>query len=729
MQFGGGGNLPYEGASDVQLPDIMAACLRTEDTLCNAAMSTRPMVNTKATSELDKERERKNDLLLDYQWYTEQPGEETVECGAVNFVRDGQMTGIVRWIKEHRKDMYVRDWNAIPAGMEPRQHFKSIVEKVFSPGSWVELEDSDGWDWLVTQGKQEFLVRFYTKDDGDVEMQVEAEVETYCGPRVVLYDYEDVLAPYWSLNLQPPGPSNPHGAPHVVFVDYPTKDEILRLVESGFYDLVTAKDLRGIEDVGDWTDSDREIARVRGSIRGNDITDPREAPEDHKQLRRLICYDVWEGLDVVWTVLCSDKPHLLRARPLGEVSPGIPPMRNIFHTVMIPVQGTWVGMGLPELMESMHDFQVENFNLMVDASNYEIYPIISYDPSSNLKPEEMRQSLSPNACIPIRNPGQNLVFNRLAPQSGAVCANMIAMGQNYNESLTSIGDLQMGKIPTGKSSALRTAGGVQQVLAQGEARPERILRRFFKGITQAHALMHRLNAHFLPDEKKFRVIDVTQPDEDPFVSVQRQEDLKDFRFSFHASVLNSSKVMQQQALESAMGVLIGPLDLQFGTTTPDTVYRLKSDWLKAQGLRPEHYINKPSPMASEPPIFAVDALNAIMHGEIPKGTPAEGDFDTHLQAFQAALGMVDEAGVPLLRTLSDQEKQKVAIYVQQVKQQKLIAEQQARAMAAAQQFQQQQGQQPGGGGANAGGANTEQPMVNKNEQLNESLPQGTGTPQ
>ncbi len=728
MQVSGGSNLPYEGASDVQLPDIMSACLRTEDTLCNASMSTRPMVNTKAVSELDRERERKNDLLLDYQWYIEQPGEETVENGAVNFVRDGQMTGIVRWIKEHRKDMYVRDWSGIPAGREPRQHFKEIVEKVFSPGSWLELEGSEGWDWLVTQGKLELLVRFYTKEDGDVEMQVEAEVESYCGPRVVLYDYEDVLAPYWSQNLQPPGPSNPHGAPHVIFVDYPTKDEIYRLVESGFYDLVTEKELSGIEDVGDWTDSDREIARARGSIRGNDITDLAETPEDHKQLRRLICYDVWEGLDVVWTVLCSDKPHLLRARPLGEVSPGIPPMRNIFHTVMIPVQGTWIGMGLPELMESMHDFQVEWFNVMNDAANFEIYPIISYDPSSNLKPEELRQSLAPNTCIPVRNPGQSLVFNRLSPQSGAVGANMISMGQSYNESLTSIGDLQMGKIPTGKSSALRTSGGVQQVLAQGEARPERILRRFFKGITQAHALMHRLNQHFLPDEKKFRVIDVSEPNEDPFISVQRHEDLKDFRFSFHANVLNSSKAALQQSLNEILMLGSNPLFLQLGISTPETLYRTAADYYRALGQMPEKYLHEPTPGASDTPILATEALSMIMRDQMPKGAPAEGDFDAHLQAFSAALQLADEQG-PLIDTLSDQQKQMVAIYVQQVQQQKIAAEQQAQMLAAAQAGQAQMQQQGQGGKPGAGGtAKPETPMVNKNETLDESVP-SSGTPQ
>jgi hypothetical protein len=729
MQMGGTSAQPYDGASDVQLPDMMSACLRTEDTLVNAAMSTRPMVNSKAVSDLDKSRERKNDLLLDHQYFNELDGEDLTERSAVNFVRDGQFTAYTKWVKAHSKVMHTQDWSPIPPTAEPKVHFKTILAKVFSPGAWAEIPDSDGWDWLVTRNvTEEILVRFYTKDDGKIVMQYESDPESFCGPVTILYDWEDVLAPYWSMNLQPPGPANPHGAPHAIFRDFPTKEEILTLIEKGEYDLVTADDLTSMDDVGDWTNSDRELSRQRGILRGNDPVDGENLPDNQKQLMRLVCFDTWEGLEVQWIIIVDDKPHLARARPLTEVSPGIPPKRPISHTVMIPVQGTWVGMGLPELMESMHDFQVENFNIMVDASNYEIYPISKYRQSSSLKPETFEVGLAPGTAIPMQNPATDLVWDRLAPQSGMVCANMISMGQSYNETLTSIGDLQMGRIPTGKSAALRTAGGVQQVLAQGEARPERILRRFFKGIREIHGHMHRLNKHFLPEEKKFRVLDITQPDEDPFVSISRHEDLKDFEFSFHASVLNSSKVMQQQALEAAMGMLITPLDLQFGTSTPDTIYRLKSDWLKAQGLRPEHYLQKPSPTASNPPIFASEALSAIMHDQVPAGPPAEGDFDTHLAGFQAALGLVDEAGVKLVDTLSDQQKQKVALYAQQVMAQKFAAEQQAAAMAAAQQFQDQQGNRQLGGAPGGGGKKPETPMVNKNEVQDETLP-SSGTPQ
>lgn len=727
MQFAGSSDLPYDGAADVQLPDIMSACLRTEDTLVNAAMSTRPMVNSKAYNKNDSEKERKVDTLLDYQFFGEQPGEDLVEAAAINFVRDGQYTILTRWVKEHRKHMHVREWGPIPVGVEPRQYFASVIAKVFSPGSWAEYPDSEGWDWLVTQGKEETLVRFYTEDSGDVIMQYEGEPEAYCGPRQILYGYEDVLAPYWSINLQPPGPSNPHGAPHVILVDYPTKDEILKLVESGFYDLVTVAELEGIEDAGDWTDSDRELARLRGTIRGNDAKRHEDEPDEHSQIKRLTCFDVWGGLDVVWTVLCADNNHLLRARPLTEVSPGIPPMRPIAHTVMIPVQETWVGMGMPELMESMHDLQVEELNLSLDAQNFEIFPIAKYRQSSNLKPEEIRIGLAPHAAIPMQDPSRDLIFDRLNPQSGAVCANTIAMAKSYNEALTSIGDLQMGNIPTGKSAALRTSGGVQQVLAQGEARPERILRRFFKGITQAHTLMHRMNQHFLPEEKKFRIIDVSEPNEDPFVSISRHEDLKDCRFSFHANVLNSSKLALQQSLNEILTLSSNPLFLQTGISTPSTLYRAASDYYRALGQSPEKYLQEPVPGASEPPIYAAEALTQIMHGQMPKGPPAEGDFDAHLQTLQAALGMTDEMGIRLVDTLADNEKQMLGIYVQQVQQQKLIAEQQAQMLAAAEQGQAQM-QQKGQGKPGQGGKKAEQPMVNKNEVTDETLPT-SGTPQ
>lgn len=724
-------NTRIDGGSNTQLSDIMAVNLRMEDQIQNSVMSTRPIMNSRARTEVNRKRERKTDLLMDHQFFVEQDGEDLVERLTANFFRDGQFTTLQHWVRQLEKILYTRHWAPIPFGTDPAKYFQSILAQAFGQGQFREIEDSDGWDYWSWEGKEQdaaykSLVKFYTEDDGGVIMEVQAEPEVFNGPAVLSYDWEDVLAPPWALNLQPPGPSNPHGAPHVILVDYPTKDEIIRGVEQGYYDLITVKDLEGIEGFRDWSDGDRELARQRHEIRGQNKTFSKgeQDDQDHRQLRRMMCFDLWRGLHVVWWVL--DGPGLLlRARPLTEVCPGLRPRRPIAHAKCFTVQGTWVGMGIPELMESTHDFMVTTFNQMVDAAAMELQPFFTYRQSSNLKPEDV--ILGIGVGIPCSNPQLDIVFQRISAQATQVGINLITLAERLAEKLTSVGDLQVGQIPTGKSAALRTSSGIQQVLAQGEARPERMLRRFFSGLRQIHEDMYALDRHFLPDSKKFRAIGVARPEEDPMIAIDRLSDLGDAHFEFAANVLNSSKVALQQALNEMLTLLSNPLMLQTGISSPDGIYRILVDYFGALGQNAEKYINKPSPEASSPPIFAAEALTAIMNGMLPQGAPAEGDYQAHIASLQQLMQMPGNDGQPLSLGLSAQQLQRVGLYLQEVQRRAMEAQQQAMLLQAAQQFQagqQQRSDQPGG--AKKEGPT---PMVQKNETLNEALPQGTGTPQ
>jgi len=714
-----------DGGSNMQLSDIMAVSLRMEDQIQNSVMSTRPIINSRARLEVNRQRERKTDLMLDQQFFVEQDGEGLIETLTTNFFRDGMFVTLTHWVREFRKVMYTRHWEPIPFGVPIRKHFESILLQAYGKGSYREVKGSDGWDWdLYDEGGEKYLARFYTDDDG-VVLEVQGEPIVFNGPCVLPYDYEDVLAPLWSLNLQPPGPSNPHGAPHVILVDYPTRDEIIRGVEQGYYDLIEMSDLDGIEGFRDWSDGDRELARQRHELRGQGMTYAQGDQDDgdHRQLRRMLCFDVWRGLDVVWWVL--DGPGLLlRARPLTEMCPGLPPRRPIAHAACFGVQGTWLGMGIPELMESNHDFMTCTFNQMVDAASLELQPFFTYRQSSNLKPEDI--VLGIGVGIPTQNPQADIVFQRVAAQATQIGVNLITLAERLAEKLTSVGDLQVGQIPTGKSAALRTSSGIQQVLAQGEARPERMLRRFFGGLRQIFEHMYQLDRHFLPDEKKFRAVGVARPEEDPIVAIDRVSDLGETHFEFGANVLNSSKVALQSALNEMLTLMANPLMLQTGIAQPDGIYRVLVDYFAALGQNAEKYVSKPTPQAANPPILAAEALTAIMQGLIPAGPPAEGDFQLHIQSFTQLLGQPGADGIPLAAALSPQEKERAALYLQTVQQQALQAQQQMAMMAAAQQFQAARQQMPSSPG---GGDQPAQPIVQKNEAMDESMPAGTGTPQ
>ena len=86
-----GQNEPWPGASDVGLPDIAAAVLRLEDTLHNAVLQTRPVVNAKAFKESDHEKQQNVDNLLDYQFFVEGRGETKLGRMAHNYIKDGVM--------------------------------------------------------------------------------------------------------------------------------------------------------------------------------------------------------------------------------------------------------------------------------------------------------------------------------------------------------------------------------------------------------------------------------------------------------------------------------------------------------------------------------------------------------------------------------------------------------------------------------------------------------------
>jgi hypothetical protein len=52
---------------------------------------------------------------------------------------------------------------------------------------------------------------------------------------------------------------------------------------------------------------------------------------------------------------------------------------------------------------------------------------------------------------------------------------------------------------------------MQTVLSQGDARPERVLRRFFVGLTQIWRIIHGHNQVFLPKNKQVLICGVKEP--------------------------------------------------------------------------------------------------------------------------------------------------------------------------------------------------------------------------
>ena len=697
-------DFPWPEASNVPLPDMTEKSLRVQDTLVNAVMSQRPAVSPVAIQENDEKKVKDIEELLDYQFFVEAGGETMIGDLADQFVNDPSVTVFIPWVREKRPVTEVREFDPIPDEMEPVDYFRGLIRQAFQQeGTPIK----SGWDFETSEGR----VSFFTVGDM-VEMQWTRETFVYDGPKPQVLEYDDVFYPPRSANLQPPSPSNPRGAKYVVVRSFPHPDEIKRLAKSGFYtvDAETLEALDGHTRSG----ADEEEKRQKDDLAGQN--------EDEKRhgLTRLVCFDRYDldgdGLeeDVVWWVLKESKT-LLKVAPLSALYPLDPPRRPLATGSFLPVAARKDGMSLLEMLDGLHDAAKSLLDQVVDAGTMAIAPYWFYRASGSVKPEIIR--LGPGDGYPLSDPSRDIVFPKIGDaQSQAFGLNMLAMLQQMGERVSVVGDLQLGRVPAGKSSALRTAGGIALLSGQGEARPERILRRFFGVLVEVWAVMHELNQSYLPKKKQFRMTGYRSKKDDPYREISDPRQIGGrFHFGFSANVLNISKQSLQQNLMMLSSYYISNLALQLGIIQPDGAYRFMRDLGEAFGQDPDKYLSAPHPNAMKRPIIAEEAIGTIISGGIPDGTPMEG-AEAHLQRL-IEFSQSDEFGL-----LDTQEKLQIFKgYVEDVREQMALEVRQARLAEAAGQM--------GGmsqGGPEAAPPDMTQPQVQGGELLDESLPGAGG---
>ena len=331
----------------------------------------------------------------------------------------------------------------------------------------------------------------------------------------------------------------------------------------------------------------------------------------------------------------------------------------------------------------------------MDNGSISSLPFFTYRASSSMKPEMLRPG--PGDGIPLNDPTNDIKWQNIPNVGQSFWLNTLGIVRQMSERLTLQGDLQAGRVPGGVSSALRTLGGIQTLLSQGEARPERILRRFFMALNDVFRHMHRWNRYFLPSEKAFSMSpDLLEPKEDPWRTVAKSDVDIDLEFDFHANVQNSSKQAIQASLMQLIQLYVSPIAVQLGITTPDTVYRLFRDIGKAVGQETSPYLQPPSPQSDLQPIGAPEAVMMLDEGILPDGSPMEG-ATRHLQLLQEIMewdtfGEFNPANLSLLKAYLE----RMAQMAQQ--EQQLLAQQQAAA------------QLNGGGSGNPVGRPAEQPV-------------------
>lgn len=709
---------PWEDASDIALPDLASNSLRMQDTLNNAVMGTLPPVSAEATLKEEKDKEDSVTNLISHQLFNDQNGEEMIGEMAECFINDGVFTVFLPWIREDREISDLRILPPIPDEQAPRAYFQESLQTEFPEALSIEVDPKNSWDWKVQEAKGEpITVKFYTREkDKRVEMIIEQVVTVFDGPKPMVMDIDEVLHPWRAANLQIPGPSNPGGSSHVIITSFPTIDELKRLKKSGFYDLVTNDELEKLENVAMDRDN-QEMKDQKDDLQGTEDNAQPKKEKGHKTLTRLICFDSFDidgdGIneDVIWWVIKETKT-VLKAKLLTEMYPANPPRRPFAEATMIPVKGRRFGISYLELGEAIHDVMKETMDMTMDSGTLANSPFFFYKSTSLQKPEVL--TLDPGSGYPMGDPQNDIHFPNLPNSAQSFGINMITVLSQMEERLTMVGDLQAGKVPAGKSSALRTSGGINALLSQAEARPERILRRFFMGLTEVYNQVHELNQRFLREDKKIKILGTIDEGVDPYQTITDKGAIQGrFRFKFKANIFNTTKGNTQAALSNIMAVTVTPLALQLGISTPDTIYRTIKQWIQVWGQDPRDHANPPTPTADAQLIQAEEAVVSIMSDVMPTGQPAEG-FIGHLQKMSAFIQSEK------LALLEQSQLQILTVYMQRIQlgaQQEL---QQQQLLEAAQQFAGQAGGE-GGGGEGAAAPDMSNPILNENETIDRNM--------
>jgi hypothetical protein len=743
---------PWEGSSDVAISDMTEKSMRLQDTLHNAVMAQRPAVVAEAMHRPNQAKEDVVNTLLDFQFFEEARGETVVGEAAEKFINDGVFTAFIPWVRERRTASRVLIFPGIPPEQFPTDYFAQVLTEAF-PGADIKAKGNkeQAWDFELSQqreteaGDGEMIkaeAKFYTKGR-EIELVIKQEITVFDGPLPRIMDFDDVFHPVRAANAQPPSPSNPGGATHFMFRDYPTKDEIRRLHKSGFYDLLTDDDIAAMDGHSRTAvRSDEPEQQQKDELAGKNEESQIDKAKSHETLTRLICFDRYDidgdGLDedVIWWVILEMK-RVVKARVLEEMYPGLPPThpRPIAECALFPVPGRRVGMSMLELLEGLHDAAKTLTDQTIDANSMGIIPFGFYRPTSSMQSEVI--SLAPGELYPVGDPSRDVAFPQIGnPQAQGMAINLMTILQQMGERVSVVGDLQLGRVPAGKSAALRTTANMSLLAGQGEARPERILRRFFMGWCQVWTVMHGLNQHFLPKSKQIRITGPAKPGADPYLEISdRMMIAGAYQFKFKANALNTSKVQLQQTLQQLMGSYVNALTIQLGVATPETIYNLLRDYGKSLGADPEgsRYINPPRPDLAGPKFLAEEAMIMLLQGEMPEGGPLEaGGWAEHLQKVQMIaqrlMDPTDDTGA-ITPEIGQMIQGYMALAAQRAQEEMQMQQMQQNAEA----FAQQQGGAPSAGGrpaqnAQAPGGNP--PVSGGGELIDEQLPgAGGGTQQ
>lgn len=718
---------PWKNAANYWVPIMQIGARHLEAVLENATKGIRPLMQAKARQARNVDKGDRIDKLLDYQFFSENRGDEKIDSAASNFVEDEALYFFCHWVRDDQTIREIRVLPPLDPDIDHIPQLLSLIPKIFEwpninfgNATAIGKESALGWIWNVEfpgpDGDQkEIKVEFYERDDDKLEAVLTYEARTFDGPAIEILDFEDVVSSHRAANLQPPSAANPLGASSVSRICKILLDQIRRGRDSNIYDRIDETGMTAIESgkppVGSGA-PEESTKELKDKMEGTGYS----FGQDDENSRQVI--EWYGGLDVdndgleeqviLWIERKSKT--LMKAVMLTELYPGVPVLRPIISTSIFPISNRVCGRSFIELLEHFQD-QIELLlDQNMDWGTICNSPWGTYRASSGIEGQPMY--MEPGELLPVDNPREDIYLPQFPQKGETHTINTITLLQQFVERLQMFGDFSFGRVPAGKASALRTMGTTNALLGQADVGSEQILRRFFSGLSRLYELMHRLNRHFLPDQKEIRVLGMVEKGQEAYLNMKPMDVNVDVDFEFKATMMNTNKQILSQTLSEIAAMMISPLAIQAGLVTEEEMYNLLRDKVRALDLPDNRYVKPPPESFQGPKIMAEQAISAIVANEMPEGRPLESAMDHYQKLFELAkISPIDLKQSPYFLAWVHHIQQ---IVIQEQRQQQMIQ--------AAKQFQQNQGGGPGGTPIAAGQNGAQQnPIVQPGEHIDESI--------
>uniref|UniRef100_A0A6M3XKN8 Portal protein n=1 Tax=viral metagenome TaxID=1070528 RepID=A0A6M3XKN8_9ZZZZ len=534
------------------------------------------------------------------------------------FIHDGCLygTGIgylpwMRLVRSMRTEHYVPDEmldpkmpnvDAIKIALGPMllKGPKKLDEDTYK----ITFRDDDGQE---KEGKAFVDRENPYRNEGEPVIFIERDVVYYDAPRPVNKAPYDMLVPQDVKDLQL--------ARRFHVRDFLDINEVGELYRSGIFNMLSRNDYNLLREM-----AGREFPGLSAMEAGNEdaVESARDTDLGGGMLQsRTDLLPIWteyayedmngDGFAESIVRIASDTPKgpmYLACHPLEYLYPH--GRRPFYDWHMVPIDGRYYGMGIPEILESSQIEANAFYQSRSDVLEIITKPGGLYNPMSGLAPGDL--NYTPGMMVKARDPQRDFVPFHFPVDPSLLFREQSGI-EGQAERVVGSTDMGQGRGPM-RPNAPRTLGGTAIMIRQQQLRMDVYLARAMfgcgesqSGVAEFLSQYRDLYAALMPAEKEFRALGTDE------LRVVQRSDLQG-RYDFVIDMggdLNNPQLRTQNAMLRYQSSMNNPLIMQ----NPDALWKITIDMLEATGMR-NAARHVPRPQGGSHPPMDQDQENQVM---------------------------------------------------------------------------------------------------------------------